>query len=168
LGKAPGNPTPFENLKRDILVSRLLFTTAPCTASAEVVDGRNREVRVVSKAAGVDVKKLKRVRVGGLRMPSELPIGKYMSLKPHQVGLHKLNPDGGFLYRIASHHDSPLLWVRGACVLCERFCVRWASTLSSTRRTHGRGVVRAAFCVRYRLRKRFGQPPGAYKVKTRF
>ena len=52
----------------------------------EVVDGRNREVRVLSKEAGVDVKKLKRVRVGGLRMPSELPIGKYMNLKPHQVG----------------------------------------------------------------------------------
>ena len=86
------------------------------------MDGRNREVRVLSKAAGVEVKKRKRVCVGGLRMPSELPIGKYMSLKPHQVGLHKLNPDGGFLYRIASHHDSPLLWVRGACVLCER-CV---------------------------------------------
>ena len=52
----------------------------------DVVDGRNREVRVLSASAGVDVKKLKRVRVGGLRMPSELPIGKYMSLKPHQVG----------------------------------------------------------------------------------
>jgi 16S rRNA U516 pseudouridylate synthase RsuA-like enzyme len=34
----------------------------------------------------VGVKKLKRVRVGGLRMPSELPLGKYMTLKPHQVG----------------------------------------------------------------------------------
>ena len=52
----------------------------------DVVDGRNREVRVLSANAGVDVKKLKRVRVGGLRMPSELPIGKYMTLKPHQVG----------------------------------------------------------------------------------
>lgn len=52
----------------------------------DVVDGRNREVRELSKSAGVDVKKLKRVRVGGLRMPSELPIGKYMSLQPHQVG----------------------------------------------------------------------------------
>ena len=52
----------------------------------DVVDGRNREVRVLSASAGVDVKKLKRVRVGGLRMPSELPIGKYMTLKPHQVG----------------------------------------------------------------------------------
>ena len=52
----------------------------------DVVDGRNREVRVISKEAGVDVKKLKRIRIGGLRMPSELPIGKYMTLKPHQVG----------------------------------------------------------------------------------
>ena len=52
----------------------------------DVVDGRNREVRELAAAAGVSVKKLKRVRVGGLRMPSELPIGKYMTLKPHQVG----------------------------------------------------------------------------------
>ena len=52
----------------------------------EVVDGRNREVREIAASAGVMVKKLKRVRVGGLRMPSELPIGKYVSLKPHQVG----------------------------------------------------------------------------------
>lgn len=52
----------------------------------DVVDGRNREVRELAAAAGVSVKKLKRVRVGGLRMPGELPIGKYMTLKPHQVG----------------------------------------------------------------------------------
>ena len=37
-------------------------------------------------ASGVGVKKLKRIRIGGLRMPSELPIGKYLTLKPHQVG----------------------------------------------------------------------------------
>ena len=52
----------------------------------DVVDGRNREVRLIAANAGVAVKKLKRVRVGGLRMPSELPLGKYMTLKPHQVG----------------------------------------------------------------------------------
>ena len=52
----------------------------------EVVDGRNREVREIADAAGVRVKRLKRVRVGGLRMPSELPVGKYLTLKPHQVG----------------------------------------------------------------------------------
>jgi pseudouridine synthase len=51
----------------------------------DVVDGRNREVRELAAAAGVGVKKLKRVRVGGLRMPGELPLGKYMTLKPHQV-----------------------------------------------------------------------------------
>ena len=51
-----------------------------------MVDGRNREVRQLASSAGVDCKKLKRVRVGGLRMPSELPLGKYMALKPHQVG----------------------------------------------------------------------------------
>jgi pseudouridine synthase len=52
----------------------------------EVIDGRNKEVRTICASAGVGVKKLKRVRVGGLRMPSELPIGKYLTLKPHQVG----------------------------------------------------------------------------------
>jgi len=51
----------------------------------EVVDGRNREVRVLCADAGVDVKSLKRTRVGGLRMPKELPLGKYVKLKPHQV-----------------------------------------------------------------------------------
>ena len=50
----------------------------------DVVDGRNREVRVLSASAGVDVKAETRAR--GLRMPSELPTGKYMTLKPHQVG----------------------------------------------------------------------------------
>ena len=52
----------------------------------EVVDGRNREVREICAAAGVGVRKLKRIRVGGLRMPSELPTGRYVALKPHQVG----------------------------------------------------------------------------------
>ena len=51
-----------------------------------IKEGRNREVREIAANAGVGVKKLKRVRVGGLRMPSELPLGKYMTLKPHQVG----------------------------------------------------------------------------------
>jgi pseudouridine synthase len=51
----------------------------------EVVDGRNREVRVLCADAGVDVKNLKRTRVGGLRMPKELPLGKYVRLKPNQV-----------------------------------------------------------------------------------
>ena len=81
------------------------------------MDGRNREVRVLSKAAGVDVKKLKRVRVGGLRMPSELPIGKYMSLKPHQVGLHTLNPDASC---IVSHRITILPFC--GCVV-RAFCV---------------------------------------------
>jgi pseudouridine synthase len=58
----------------------------PNRVLVEVVDGRNREVRELASSAGVDAKKLKRVRVGGLRMPSELPLGKYMALKPHQVG----------------------------------------------------------------------------------
>ena len=51
----------------------------------EVIDGRNREVRVLCASAGVEVKNLKRTRVGGLRMPKELPLGKYVRLKPNQV-----------------------------------------------------------------------------------
>ncbi|OUS48236.1 pseudouridine synthase [Ostreococcus tauri] len=51
----------------------------------EVVDGRNREVRVLCESAGVEVKNLKRTRVGGLRMPKELPLGKYVRLKPAQI-----------------------------------------------------------------------------------
>ena len=51
----------------------------------EVIDGRNREVRVLCADAGVDVKNLKRTRVGGLRMPKELPLGRYVKLAPHQV-----------------------------------------------------------------------------------
>jgi len=31
------------------------------------------------------VKNLKRTRVGGLRMPKELPLGRYVKLAPHQV-----------------------------------------------------------------------------------
>jgi len=51
----------------------------------EVVDGRNREVRILCANAGIDVKNLKRTRIGGLRMPKELPLGKYVRLQPHQV-----------------------------------------------------------------------------------
>jgi 16S rRNA U516 pseudouridylate synthase RsuA-like enzyme len=40
---------------------------------------------VLCADAGVDVKNLKRTRVGGLRMPKELPLGKYVRLKPNQV-----------------------------------------------------------------------------------
>ena len=49
------------------------------------MDGRNREVREIAAAAGVTVKK-PGASAWGLRMPGELPIGKYVSLKPHQVG----------------------------------------------------------------------------------
>ena len=53
--------------------------------AVEVEDGRNREVRRIAESAGVDVKNLKRTRIGGLKMPSELPAGMFCSLKPHQV-----------------------------------------------------------------------------------
>ena len=53
--------------------------------AVEVEDGRNREVRRIAESAGVEVKNLKRTRIGGLKMPSELPAGMFCSLKPHQV-----------------------------------------------------------------------------------
>lgn len=53
--------------------------------AVEVEDGRNREVRRIAESAGVGVKNLKRTRIGGLKMPSELPAGMFCSLKPHQV-----------------------------------------------------------------------------------
>ena len=52
----------------------------------DVVDGRNREVRELAAAAGVGVMEEAEARARwGLRMPGELPLGKYMTLKPHQV-----------------------------------------------------------------------------------
>ena len=53
--------------------------------AVEVEDGRNREVRRIAEAAQVEVKNLKRVSIGGLNMPSELPTGMFCSLKPNQV-----------------------------------------------------------------------------------
>ena len=53
--------------------------------AVEVEDGRNREVRRIAESAGVGMKNLKRTRIGGLKMPSELPAGMFCSLKPHQV-----------------------------------------------------------------------------------
>ncbi len=53
--------------------------------AVEVEDGRNREVRRIAESAGLGVKNLKRTRIGGLKMPSELPAGMFCSLKPHQV-----------------------------------------------------------------------------------
>jgi len=46
----------------------------------EVVDGRNWEVRRLAEAAGVDVRHLRRTRVGGLRLPTTLKPGTFREL----------------------------------------------------------------------------------------
>ena len=50
-----------------------------------VSEGRNREVRNIVEAAGLEVKVLRRIRVGGYRIPRDLAFGKYVELKPHEV-----------------------------------------------------------------------------------
>jgi pseudouridine synthase len=45
-----------------------------------VGEGRNREVRKLVEAAGLDLHALKRVRVGGYRMPSSLGLGGWLEL----------------------------------------------------------------------------------------
>ena len=50
-----------------------------------VAEGRNREVRNIVEAAGMEVKVLRRIRVGGYRLPRDLAFGRYVELKPHEV-----------------------------------------------------------------------------------
>lgn len=50
-----------------------------------VSEGRNREVRNIVEQAGLDVKVLRRIRVGGYRIPRDLAFGKYVELRPHEV-----------------------------------------------------------------------------------
>lgn len=50
-----------------------------------VAEGRNREVRNIVEAAGMEVKVLRRIRVGGYRIPRDLGFGKFVELKPHEV-----------------------------------------------------------------------------------
>ena len=45
-----------------------------------VGEGRNREVRRLMEAADVEVMALKRVRIGSLRLPRELGVGKFKAL----------------------------------------------------------------------------------------
>ena len=44
-----------------------------------------KKVRRLAEAAGLSVTALKRVRVGGLRLPRDLSIGEYRSLSPHEI-----------------------------------------------------------------------------------
>ncbi|CAI7735539.1 unnamed protein product [Closterium sp. NIES-54] len=50
-----------------------------------VAEGRNREVRRLAEAAGLEVLGLKRVRIGSLRLPRDLGVGKYKALKAVDV-----------------------------------------------------------------------------------
>ncbi|XP_020585229.1 uncharacterized protein LOC110027922 [Phalaenopsis equestris] len=52
-----------------------------------VHEGRKHEVRELIKNAGLQIHSLKRVRIGGFRLPSELGIGKYMELKESDLKL---------------------------------------------------------------------------------
>jgi len=45
-----------------------------------VSEGKNREVRRLADHAGVDVRSLKRIAIGGLRMPNNLGIGAFKLL----------------------------------------------------------------------------------------
>lgn len=47
-------------------------------------EGRNRQVRRLCLAAGLDVLRLERVRIGGIRLGS-LPVGKWRALTPEEV-----------------------------------------------------------------------------------
>jgi len=50
-----------------------------------VSEGRNREVRNIVEAAGMEVKLLKRVRVGGYRIPRTLGFGNFRELRPYEI-----------------------------------------------------------------------------------
>lgn len=45
-----------------------------------VHDGRKHEVRELVKSAGLEIHSLKRVRIGGFRLPPDLGLGKYIEL----------------------------------------------------------------------------------------
>ncbi|XP_019426664.1 PREDICTED: uncharacterized protein LOC109335065 [Lupinus angustifolius] len=47
-----------------------------------VHDGRKHEVRELVKSAGLEIYSLKRVRIGGFKLPSDLGVGKYIDLNP--------------------------------------------------------------------------------------
>lgn len=52
-----------------------------------VHDGRKHEVRELVKSAGLEIHSLKRVRIGGFRLPSDLGLGKYIELKQSDLKL---------------------------------------------------------------------------------
>jgi len=50
-----------------------------------VNEGRNREVRTLVAFAGLEVRNLKRIRVGGYRLPPDLKVGDIRALKPWEI-----------------------------------------------------------------------------------
>ena len=50
-----------------------------------ISEGRNREVRKIVEAAGLQVRQLRRVRIGGYRLPKSLPFGQFVELRPHEI-----------------------------------------------------------------------------------
>ncbi|CAA0806391.1 pseudouridine synthase family protein [Striga hermonthica] len=48
----------------------------------DVHEGRNHEVRELVKNAGLQIHALKRVRIGGFRLPTDLALGKHIELTP--------------------------------------------------------------------------------------
>nr|XP_029119769.1 putative ribosomal large subunit pseudouridine synthase SVR1, chloroplastic isoform X1 [Elaeis guineensis] len=52
-----------------------------------VHEGRNHEVRELIKNAGLQLHSLKRVRVGGFKLPSDLGLGKYVELEQPDIKL---------------------------------------------------------------------------------
>ncbi|XP_057542786.1 putative ribosomal large subunit pseudouridine synthase SVR1, chloroplastic isoform X1 [Amaranthus tricolor] len=50
-----------------------------------VNEGRNHEVRELVKNAGLEIHSLKRIRIGGFRLSSDLGLGKYIELKENDL-----------------------------------------------------------------------------------
>lgn len=65
-----------------------------------VSEGKNREVRRLVGLANVEVKSLKRVRIGGYRLPRDLELGKWRELRENDIkrisnkGAQKLEEEG--------------------------------------------------------------------------
>ncbi|XP_042384571.1 putative ribosomal large subunit pseudouridine synthase SVR1, chloroplastic isoform X1 [Zingiber officinale] len=55
-----------------------------------VHEGRNHEVRELVRNAGLQLYSLKRVRIGGFRLPSDLGLGKYVELKQSDFKLFEV------------------------------------------------------------------------------
>eukprot|EP00887_Chlorella_sp_A99_P004816 scaffold4.g4816.t1 len=59
--------------------------TKPDRIRIVVAEGRNHEVRNLVEQAKLDVKTLRRVRIGGYRLPRSLGFGQYVELQPHEA-----------------------------------------------------------------------------------